>query len=172
MSADYFVPKRNARQEGCPFHPDYAIKLAKQGLFPAPLVLGPRRVGWMKSALQGWLESKREAQKTRRVFCTAIPETNRSPARTSTPVIKSRETNVRTRDNQSPEPLAVSTDEAVRRSGIGKTNLYKLMADGSLPFVKIGERRLILIADLTALLLANRLTLKGKGAQKDALQDD
>jgi hypothetical protein len=58
---DYFVPKRSARQEGCPYHPDYAIRLAKQGLYPAPIRLSARRVGWMKSALQGWLENRAAA---------------------------------------------------------------------------------------------------------------
>ena len=57
---DYFVPKGKFREEGGPYHPDYAIKLAKQGLYPMPVRLSTRRVGWMKSSiLKFW-----EAQKT------------------------------------------------------------------------------------------------------------
>jgi excisionase family DNA binding protein len=38
---------------------------------------------------------------------------------------------------------AVTVAEAVRFSGIGRTHLYDLMADGRLPFAKVGSRRLI-----------------------------
>jgi hypothetical protein len=52
---DYFVPKSRARAEGCPYHPDYAIKLSKLGQFPLPVRMSKRRVGWMKSALDHFI---------------------------------------------------------------------------------------------------------------------
>ena len=55
MNDDYFVPKARARAEGCPYHPDYALRLSKQGLFPLPTRLSRQRVGWMKSALMNFL---------------------------------------------------------------------------------------------------------------------
>lgn len=55
---DFFVPKSRARAEGCPYHPDYAIKLSRQGLFPLPTRLSTRRVGWMKSALVNFLAQR------------------------------------------------------------------------------------------------------------------
>lgn len=54
--------------------------------------------------------------------------------------------------------LALSVDEAVRRSGIGRSTLYELMQTGQLAYAKIGARRLILVADLHALLAAHRCT--------------
>ena len=54
---DYFVPKARARAEGCPYDPDYAIKLSKNGLFPKPVRLSRRRVGWMVSQLQAYNET-------------------------------------------------------------------------------------------------------------------
>ncbi len=38
---------------------------------------------------------------------------------------------------------AVTVAEAVRFSGIGRTQLYDLMTAGRLPFTKVGSRRLI-----------------------------
>ena len=53
---DFFVPKSRARAEGCPYHPDHALRLAKRGLFPLPVRLSRQRVGWMKSALTKFLQ--------------------------------------------------------------------------------------------------------------------
>jgi hypothetical protein len=61
MTDDYFVPKARARAEGCPYHPDYAIRLSQRGLFPMPVRLSRQRVGWMKSALLNYLSSHNPA---------------------------------------------------------------------------------------------------------------
>lgn len=58
---DRFIPKAKLREAGIPYHPDYAMKLAKQGLFPKPVRLSSQRVGFMKSALDGWLAEKAAA---------------------------------------------------------------------------------------------------------------
>ena len=55
-----------------------------------------------------------------------------------------------------PAKLAVSIEEAAEISSIGRSTLYELMAAGRLAFVKLGSRRLILVADLQALLAAHR----------------
>jgi hypothetical protein len=41
---------------------------------------------------------------------------------------------------------------ALEASGLGRTKLYELMADGSLDSVKIGSRRLVLVESLRHLL--------------------
>lgn len=51
-----------------------------------------------------------------------------------------------------PVRLAYSVADAIAATGLGKTTIYALLADGRLPSVKIGNRRLIRSADLEALL--------------------
>ncbi|GAA4780140.1 helix-turn-helix domain-containing protein [Novosphingobium ginsenosidimutans] len=53
---------------------------------------------------------------------------------------------------QSPEPLAYSVADACKVSSIGKTNLYKLIANGKLEARKVGKRTLIPAASLRALI--------------------
>ena len=38
---------------------------------------------------------------------------------------------------------AMTVDEAVKWSSLGRTRLYKAMDEGRLPFIKLGKRRLI-----------------------------
>lgn len=45
--------------------------------------------------------------------------------------------------------LAVSLNEAVRLSGIGRTNLYKIFKTGKIKPRKAGKRTLVLISELT-----------------------
>ena len=59
-------------------------------------------------------------------------------------------------ENSEPLPLAVTVPAARRISGLGRTTIYRLIADGELKALKIGRRRLIdynslrsLIADAT-----------------------
>jgi excisionase family DNA binding protein len=52
--------------------------------------------------------------------------------------------------NQKPTPLAYSIPDAADMLGIGRSKLYKLLDEGSLPTVSIGRRRLIAHADLVA----------------------
>lgn len=48
--------------------------------------------------------------------------------------------------------LASSVNDTVRRTGLSRTTLYRLMDSGELGYVKIGSRRLIPEAALVALL--------------------
>lgn len=61
IPADRFIRKAELASAGIPYHPDYALRLAKRGLFPAPTRLSPCRVGWFESQLRAWLESKKAA---------------------------------------------------------------------------------------------------------------
>ncbi len=54
--------------------------------------------------------------------------------------------------------MALSVGEAARATGLGRTTLYELMDAGRLPYSKIGARRLLLTADVHALLMAHRST--------------
>lgn len=51
------------------------------------------------------------------------------------------------------ERKAMSVDDAVPYSGVGKTTLYKFLAQGRLRSLKVGRKRLILREDLDALLM-------------------
>lgn len=53
---------------------------------------------------------------------------------------------------QQPTPLAYSVNGAVAASGLGRSTLYSLIADGRLERVKIGKRTLITHASLERLL--------------------
>lgn len=48
----------------------------------------------------------------------------------------------------SPMPISVRVRQASQLTGLSVSLLYKLMADGSLPYSKVGAARLILVADL------------------------
>jgi len=50
------------------------------------------------------------------------------------------------------EKLALSIEEAVAASGVGRTMLYQEIRSGSLPTKKVGRRTLILTEDLVAWL--------------------
>jgi excisionase family DNA binding protein len=45
----------------------------------------------------------------------------------------------------------VTPNEAIRISGIGRTRLYELMADGTLKSIKLGGKRLISYASIESL---------------------
>ena len=51
---------------------------------------------------------------------------------------------------------ALSIEEAADSLNISRAHLYKLLASGELPSLKLGSRRLILPSDLDAFLLAQR----------------
>lgn len=44
-----------------PFTPQYILRLEKQNKFPKRIKLGSRRVGWLLSEVEAWLEERREA---------------------------------------------------------------------------------------------------------------
>jgi excisionase family DNA binding protein len=50
---------------------------------------------------------------------------------------------------------AVTVAGATREFGIGRTRLYELMGDGTLPYSQVGTRRLIPRVALRRLLAAN-----------------
>jgi excisionase family DNA binding protein len=52
----------------------------------------------------------------------------------------------------SPEPLAYSVNEACRVTSLGRTFIYKLISDGRLKTIKIGNRTLIPADSLRAFL--------------------
>ena len=51
-----------------------------------------------------------------------------------------------------PRPLAVRVSDATRLTGIGKTKLFELIADGTLETTNVGRRRLILYRSLEQLI--------------------
>jgi len=53
------------------------------------------------------------------------------------------------------EAIALRIKDAVKVSGLGRSTLYALIGKGALPSVLVAGRRLILRADLLALLHAN-----------------
>ena len=60
------------------------------------------------------------------------------------------------RNKPIPPRISVSAREAAEMLGVSKSTVYNLMADGRLPFIKIGQRRLIMIKDLEDFLKSNR----------------
>jgi excisionase family DNA binding protein len=56
--------------------------------------------------------------------------------------------------NRSPlyaKPIWVTPSEAIRLSGIGRTMLYELIADGTIKSVKVRGKRLVSFASIEAL---------------------
>ena len=53
--------------------------------------------------------------------------------------------------------LAVSPAEGARRSGVGRTTIYKAIKNGDLKSIKIGARRLILVDALKAWLASHEV---------------
>jgi excisionase family DNA binding protein len=48
------------------------------------------------------------------------------------------------------QPLALTTADAARSLGIGKTKLFQLISSGALPAIRLGGRTLIRLEDLEA----------------------
>lgn len=55
-------------------------------------------------------------------------------------------------------PLAVSPNEAVPISGVGRTTIYAAISSGDLKSIKIGKRRLIMVDWLREWLLRHEVT--------------
>lgn len=62
------------------------------------------------------------------------------------------------------ERLTVSVEDAAAMVGIGRTTLYAALGNGSLPSLKIGNRRLIRIEALKAWIAAHEATSGTDGA--------
>ena len=60
------------------------------------------------------------------------------------------------KSQEPPAPLAYSVRDAARASGLGRSTLYELMANGQLAYVKVKARRLITRQAIEALLEHNR----------------
>ncbi len=56
------------------------------------------------------------------------------------------------KDDTAPAPLAVDVKEAARLTSFGKTKIYQMLEDGTLPSKKIGRRRVIPYSALKALV--------------------
>ena len=50
------------------------------------------------------------------------------------------------------KPKALSTNDACKYGGFGKTTLYQLVKDGKLKILKLGGKSLVLTSDLDDLL--------------------
>ena len=61
-------------------------------------------------------------------------------------------------------PEAVSVEQARRIFGVGRSKLYELMRDGTLPSIKLGKRRLLRPATLREVLAARERRGIGRGA--------
>jgi len=61
-------------------------------------------------------------------------------------------------DNGPPfEPITVRIPAAIRLTGIGRSKLYELIAEGALDVVKIGSSTLITVESIKRMLDAHRL---------------
>ena len=56
------------------------------------------------------------------------------------------------REASSPSPEAITVAVACQILGLGRTKLYELMADGTLPSVKLGGRRLVRLETIHRLI--------------------
>jgi excisionase family DNA binding protein len=54
------------------------------------------------------------------------------------------------------EPISVRVPEAVRLTGLSRSQLYVMMKAGQIEFVKVGASRLILVESLRAFIEAQR----------------
>ena len=61
------------------------------------------------------------------------------------------------------ERLAVSPAEAARLAGVGRTTIYEAIGSGALRSLKIGKRRLILIASIMEWLAAAQQAADSNG---------
>jgi excisionase family DNA binding protein len=52
------------------------------------------------------------------------------------------------REHNSPDPEAISVEDASCRAGIGRTFLYEAIRSGQLPSIKLGKRRLVRVEAL------------------------
>ena len=48
--------------------------------------------------------------------------------------------------------LSVSIEEAAKSIGVARSTIYEIVARGDLPSFKLGRRRMILMAELTAFI--------------------
>jgi excisionase family DNA binding protein len=62
------------------------------------------------------------------------------------------EPNRRTRRCELPKPVSATVDDTCRITGLGRTKIYELIAEGRLKTVAIGRRRLVLYSSIEDLI--------------------
>lgn len=60
--------------------------------------------------------------------------------------------NARAQSSPPMDRLAVSVEEAAQMLGIGRSKVFELLKEGSLPSIRIGRRRLISCTEIRAFL--------------------
>jgi len=60
------------------------------------------------------------------------------------------------RDGDAPAPLTVRIKEACRMTGIGRSKLYELIAEGEIEIVKVGTITLVPVAGLQTFIQRNK----------------
>ena len=50
------------------------------------------------------------------------------------------------------DPIAISIEDARKALGIGRTKLYELVGQGRLKTLRVGRRRLVVVASIHALI--------------------
>lgn len=60
------ITKKELRQI-VPYSAQHILRLEKQGTFPKRIVIGPGRVGWRLSDVEGWLAERANASGTARM---------------------------------------------------------------------------------------------------------
>jgi excisionase family DNA binding protein len=68
------------------------------------------------------------------------------------PDVQTVESKSRPRRLPPPGPKAFTVDDTCRVTGLGRTSIYELIAQGKLKSIAIGRRRLILAESVDALL--------------------
>jgi excisionase family DNA binding protein len=53
-------------------------------------------------------------------------------------------------------PLCLTLDQVITTTSLGRTKIYELIKEGTLPIIKVGRRTLILSDDVRALLVSLR----------------
>jgi len=54
------------------------------------------------------------------------------------------------------DPFSVRIPDAVRMTGLSRSRIYQLIADGDIEAAKVGRSTVVLVASLRALILAKR----------------
>jgi hypothetical protein len=62
------------------------------------------------------------------------------------------------------EPVALTIPNAQRMTGIGRTRLYDLMGSGAIDSIKVGKRRLVLVASIHRFVEAQKIASPALGA--------
>jgi prophage regulatory protein len=53
-----FLPYAALKSKGIPFGRDHLAAMVKQGQFPAPCRLGPKKHAWLEAEIDRWLQDR------------------------------------------------------------------------------------------------------------------